>query len=95
MVLNYVLFHLDALQNNTIEPKYGSIGSIFLRLKSANATRSDAILAIRAISISNYLYGSETFSDFEMAKGFSKPLMVNQRPNPIDNDLQSAHDELI
>lgn len=51
-------------QKNTIEPKHGSIYSIFLRLKAANGTVSDDLLAINAIRISNDLYGFDTFSEF-------------------------------
>ena len=45
---------------NPLEPRHGTIRSIFLRLKSADTTTSDAIQAIRAVRISNDLYGSDT-----------------------------------
>lgn len=80
---------------NAIEPRHGTIRSIFLRLKSADSKTSDSLHAIRSIRISNDLYGSDTLSAFEMAKGYSKPLVANQRPIQVDAELQAAHDELI
>ena len=80
---------------NPIEPRHGTIRSIFLRLKNSDVNVSDELHAIRAIRISNDLYGSDTLSAYEMAKGFSKPLIVDQRPIPIDDSLRAAHDELI
>lgn len=82
-------------QKSPIEPRHSTIRSIFLRLKSASPSTSDALHAIRAIRISNDLYGLDKMSAFEMAKGFSKPLMINQKPIPVDDELRIAHDELI
>lgn len=80
---------------NPIDPRHGTIRSIFLRLKSAEPQKPDRLHTIRAIRISNDLYGSDTLSAFEMKKGFSKPLISSQRPIPVDEELHTAHDELI
>lgn len=80
---------------NAIEPRNRTIRSMFLRLKNAEPDLSDNLHAIRAIRISNDLYGSDTLSAYEMAKGFTKPLCVDQKPRPVDEELRNAHDELI
>lgn len=49
---------------NMIEPNNGPILSLFLRLKASDDKVLDALLAIRAIQISNDLYGSDTLSSF-------------------------------
>lgn len=69
--------------------------SIFLRLKNSEPSLSDALHAIREIRIYNDLHGADALSAFEMAKGYSKPLLANQRPLPVDDELQKAHNELI
>lgn len=71
-------------QKNTIESKYGTIRSIFLRLKGSDDKVLYAVLVIGAIRISNNFYGYDTLSSFEMANGFSKPLLPNQGPIPVD-----------
>lgn len=43
-------------QKNNVEPKNGAIISIFIRLTHASPGSSKAILAFRAVRISNYLY---------------------------------------
>lgn len=80
---------------NPIEPRYCIIRSIFLRLKHSEPNVSDYLHAVRAIRISNDLYRSDTLSAYEMAKGYTKPLSVGQKPIPVDDELRNAHDELI
>lgn len=80
---------------NAIEPRHRTIRSIFRRLKHSEPDTSESIHAIRAIHISNDLYGSDTLSAYEMAKGFTKPLCVNHKPIPVDDELRNAHDERI
>lgn len=65
---------------------------MFLRLKESDEKVPDAVLVIGAIRICNDLYVSDRLPSFEMAKGFSEPLLENQRPIPVDEILQSAHD---
>lgn len=80
---------------NPIQPKHVTIRSIFFRLRSANPEISDFIHVTRKIRISNNLYGSDTLSSYEMAKGFSKLLYTNQRPTPADDELCAANDKLM
>lgn len=82
-------------QKNMIEPRYGSIWSIFLRLKHADSEIGDALHVIRAIRVSDDLSGSDTLSANEMAKGFGKCLVASQRPVSVDKTLCEAHDEPI
>lgn len=79
-------------QNNSFEPKHVTIWSMFLWLKSSDEGVWNDVLEIKAIRISNDLYGSDTHSSFETSNGFSKPLLKNQRPIPVDEVLQSAHE---
>ena len=56
------LLHLAGIEKNPIEPRHRTIRSIFLGLKNAEPSVSDALHSVRAIRISNDLYGSETLS---------------------------------
>lgn len=58
--------------------------SIFSRPKNSEPSISDALYAVHAIRICNGLYGSDTLSAFEMAQNYSKPLLANQLPIPVD-----------
>lgn len=80
---------------NTIEPRQGSIRSVFLRLKYADLDTAGTGQAVTAIKISKGLYGSYVLSAFEMAKGFSNPLMENEQQIPVHKTVGGAHDELI
>ncbi len=80
---------------NPLEPKHGVIRSIFIRLKANADEDADLkLLAMQAVTISNDLYGSDTVSSFEMAKGFTKPISEFNEPIPIPEELISAHEEL-
>lgn len=63
------------LHKNSLEPKHGFIRSIIIRLKNALLDTSKSILELRAVTISNDLYGSDVMSELELAKGFSKSLL--------------------
>ena len=65
---------------NSIEPKNRTIRSIFLRIKNENPKISDELASVRSIRISNDLYGSDTLSSFEMARGFTKPIHEGCKP---------------
>lgn len=80
---------------NTIEPRNSMIRLIFLRLKHAEPDFSDSVHAVRAIRISNDLYGLDTLSSSEISKGLVKPLCVSQRPVLVHDEPQAAHHELI
>lgn len=66
-----------------------------LTSKNAEPDGTDSLHAIRAIHISNDLYGLDTLSVFEMTKGFTKPLLIDLKPIPFDEELHTAHDALI
>lgn len=59
---------------NVLESKHGIIRSIFLRLLTAENPPLPVLADQRYIRISNVLYVSGTYSDFEMANVFSRPL---------------------
>ena len=59
---------------NPLEAKHGEIRSIYLRLKHANPGTDPRSLAHQSVTVSNDLYGSDTVSAFELAKGFTKPI---------------------
>ena len=46
------------------------------------------------MSISNDLYGNDTLSAFELAKGFTKPVMSNQALSLVPHDVITAHEQL-
>lgn len=62
---------------NAIESKHGIVRSIFLKLVYASPNKQNEVLAVRAMSISNDLYGNDVMSSFEQAKGFTKPINGN------------------
>ena len=79
---------------NAIESKHNIIRSIFIRLKEAAGADFDPKLAAyKSISISNDLYGNETMSAFELAKGFSKPIAAKPIDNVIPDDVRDARDQ--
>lgn len=49
-------------EKNNIKPRPRTIRSIFLGIKSLDLSVSDSIQVISAVSISNYLHGSDTLS---------------------------------
>ena len=78
---------------NTLEPKHGVIRAIYTRLRASEPDANCELLAYRAISISNDLYGSDTVSSFELCRGFTKPL-EHGHPIPVPLDIQEAHKTL-
>lgn len=76
-----------------IESKHGIIRSVFLKLKDADPSESHNTLAIRAVTISNDLYGNDILSSFEQAKGFTKPVTGNS-PNATPKDIIEAQEKL-
>lgn len=74
-------------QKNMLEARHGPIRSIFIRLCHANPTTSAKILAIRAVRVSNDLYGSDVVSAFEAAKGHTRPVLSTDSPVPLDPEL--------
>lgn len=82
-------------RKNLIELKHNKIRSIYLRLKYAAWDQHNSRLAsYKAVSISNDLYGNDTLSAFELAKGFTKPAMSNTALSLVPDDVITAHNKL-
>lgn len=80
---------------NPIESKHRVIRTIFLRLKaSAGSDHNAKLSAYKAVSISNDLYGNETLSSFEIAKGFTKPTIDHPKNNTIPKEIYEAQENL-
>lgn len=62
---------------NAIKSKHGIIRSIFFKLSRSYPDALVELLALQAVAISNDLYGNDTLSAFELAKGFTKPVDRN------------------
>lgn len=80
---------------NVLEPKHGTIRSIFTRLKSSNPDADKQLLALQSVRVSNDMYGNDVISSFELCRGFSKPVLPMSSPVEIPDDIRNAHDELI
>ena len=76
---------------NAIESKHRAIRSIYLRLKEDKSLSIEAC-AVKAVSISNDLYGSSIMSSFELAKGYSKP--IGDHPVQISDDIVKAYEDI-
>lgn len=82
-------------QKNMIEPKHGSIRAIFLRLRQFDPTQSPHLCALEAVRISNDLYGNYVASSYELAKGFTRPIVKCEHVNPLPPELVEAHVDLL
>ena len=66
---------------------------MFLKLTEAHPNVNEEVISIRAINISNDLYGNDVLSSFEQAKGYTKPIGGNT-PNTIPKDIIDAQEQL-
>lgn len=64
-------------------------------LLSASPNVANTLLSLQSVIISTDLYGSETFSYFYLAKGFTKQIEQDATPKSIKLDLISARDALL
>jgi len=84
---------------NAIESKHRIIRDIFIRIKAANDEKieplSVPILIQQALRISNDLYGNDTMSATELAKGYTRPIGNGNAPKIVPDDIQAAHDQLM
>ena len=78
---------------NVLESKHGVIRGIFLRLLNEDQSNAE-LAAVQAVPISNDLYGSDILSSFEMAKGFTKPVVSDAQARPLHPDLMNAQLQL-
>lgn len=81
--------------NNHLESKYPWIRLIYLRLKADGAYAPDNLLAYRAVGVRNALYGRDTVSAFEQAKGYMKAIELFGAPNYLPDDIRFAHEKLV
>ena len=77
-----------------IEPRHGIIRAIYLRLCQANPDVPSNVSAIQSIRVSNDLYGNDTVSAFELAKGFSRPVDGKSSVHPIPTEIVEAQIDL-
>lgn len=78
MDINFELVPKNRHYKNPIESKHGIIRSIFNRLKHDGEEQNmfDKVqAALKSVSISNDLYGNNLMSSFELAKGYTRPLV--------------------
>lgn len=94
MVSIYVLLHLADITKMRLRPSIARFVQFFFVLSTCQ-TLPDNLAAGRSLRISNDLYGSDTMSSFEMARGFTKPVLFVVPPKVIDHDLLKSHDELV
>lgn len=64
--------------------KHINIRSIFLNLKNSSPDSDLVILALRAVVVSNFLYGNFTMSSFELEKVFTRAVTLNQTAAATD-----------
>lgn len=78
-----------------MEPRHGPIRSIYIRLRHAQQKTTNDIHALRAVRVSNDLYGSDVLSAYEADKGYTRPVNPEIPPVPVDEELLEAHANLI
>ena len=84
---------------NPIESKHKVIRSIFLRLNESSDSGEnsmnhvDRLEAIRAVHISNDLYGNDIMSAFELSHGYTNRIDSGHARN-ISPDIMDAHEKL-
>lgn len=79
---------------NVLESKHCVIRSIYLQLRSAAPDFDKHLHCYQYVAISNELYGSDTVSAFELAKGFTKPVETDSVQRILPADVRYAHEEL-
>ena len=82
-----------------LESKNRVLRDIYLRLcddppVSTEDDGMNSFLIQMAIRISNVLYGNDTLSSNELAKGYTRPIQSSQFPSPILQDLVTAREVL-
>lgn len=82
-------------QKNPIESRHAVIRAIYLRIRHADPDGVDALAAIQSVTVSNDLYGNDTASSFELAKGFTKPVSHDSDLQLITPEVEQAHQRLV
>lgn len=84
---------------NVLESKHKVIRDIYIRIKHHNSQTSSKVspqtLVQQALRISNDLYGSDTMSANELAKGYTRPLICSQLPVSVPQEIVTAHQNLV
>lgn len=78
-----------------LELRHGPIRFIYIRLRHDDPDTSPAVPAVRAVRISNDLYGSDIRSACEADKGHSCPIDSDISPGLVDKELLKAHIHII
>lgn len=74
---------------NALESKHRIIRDIYLRMKSASTEGMDnKVLFQQAVRVSNDLYGNDVIYAFELAKGFTRPLLRGKSPLEIPRNSE-------
>jgi len=80
---------------NVLESKHRIIRDIFIRLKSANESNiQPEFLVQQSLRISNDLYGNDVVSAYELAKGFTRPILKGQGIMQIPVEIVDAQETL-
>lgn len=81
---------------NVLGSKQTVIGDVFERLKLASSTPTPVTLLIQqALRICNDLYGNDVLSAYELAKGFTRPVVSLSPPTPVPDEIIHAHQALL
>lgn len=80
---------------NPIESKYAIIRGKYLGIQNDAQDNFDGERAsYMAVTISNTLYGNDTMSAFELAKGLTKPVLNNPEATVVPDNLVQAQEKL-
>lgn len=84
---------------NVLQSKHKVIRDIFLRLQHENSDNNVPVdgemLVLQALRISNDLYGSDTMSSNELAKGYTRPILNGKLPIVVPDEIREAHNKLL
>lgn len=80
---------------NMIEPRHGTIISIYIRLRESDYKLSSELRTLQVVRISKDLYGNNIASAFELAKGLSRLVSSFSSINPVPPEIVEAHINLV
>ena len=81
---------------NVLESKHRVLRDIFNRIKECNSTSdsTDQMVVQQVMRIANNLYGNDVVSSYELAKGYTLPLVEDRVMLQVPPDLIEAHNVL-
>eukprot|EP00178_Gracilaria_changii_P016470 TRINITY_DN4728_c0_g1_i1.p1 TRINITY_DN4728_c0_g1~~TRINITY_DN4728_c0_g1_i1.p1 ORF type:complete len:805 (-),score=91.02 TRINITY_DN4728_c0_g1_i1:529-2943(-) len=83
---------------NILEFKHKVIRDIFESLKHASSSSTPTPLPLliqQSLRICNDLYGNDVLSAYELAKGFTRPVVSTSTPTPVPAEMVEAHQSLV